>query len=823
MTKTYSEKEVMEACLKYFNGDDMASSVWMKKYCLRDNDNKLHEKTPEDMHRRLAKEFARIEKKKFKTPLTESEIFTYFDKFKYIIPQGSPMSAIGNTFQLESTGNCYVIRPPYDSYGGILHTDQQLVQLMKRRCGVGMDISTLRPKGEVVLNAAKTTDGIGVFMERFSNTCREVAQNGRSGAEILINSVNHPEIMSFISIKRDKTKVTGANISIKITDEFMKAVKDNDDFMLRWPCDLSVPAKVTKKISAKMLWDAIITSVWEGGEPGILFWDTAIRNSLSNQYGVKDENFYDIACNPCGEIIMGVDSCRLMVLNLWGYVSNPFTDTATFDYELFTKHTIVAQRLMDDLIDIEIEHIQDIIKKVESDPEPKEIKAVELNMWNMFLNNCKNGRRTGLGLLAIGDVLAALGICYGSAKSIEITDKIYKTFAIASMKSSCLIAKEIGAFPIYDATLEKNNVFLNRLFNESPELKKLHDSYGRRNISLTTSSPTGTISMLSQTSSGIEPVFAVEYNRRRKIMSNEGIKPSFIDATGDKWTEYTVYHHKYELWKQITGKSTFAESPYYKATANDIDWESSVDIQATAQKWISHSLSKTVNIPQSATKELVEKVYLKAYESGCKGITVYRDKSRDGVLITKEEPTPQKKDESGLVKTNAPKRPKELPCDIYHIKITKKLDKIRNFDYMVMVGVWTDGNPYEIFCTENGHYKGKSVKGKIIKETRGRYHLIMDDGTEVKDITKETTETEDALTRMVSTALRHGVDIQYIVEQLNKVEGADLFAFSKSIARALKKYIKEGVTGEGCEKCGAKLVFENGCFICKSCSHSKCS
>jgi ribonucleoside-diphosphate reductase alpha chain len=822
--KLFKSNEVYAETLKYFNNDEMATNVWMKKYALKNNDGEFLEMTPADTHHRMAREFARIEKDKFKNPLTEKEIYEYLENFKYIVVQGSPMSAIGNTYQLESTGNCYVIKPPFDSYGGITYTDQQLVQLMKRRCGVGLDISTIRPQGTTVLNAAKTTDGIEIFMERFSNTCREVAQNGRSGAEIQLLSVNHPDILTFIKIKRDKTKVTGANLSVKITDEFMQAVKEDKDFNLRWPIDAKNPS-IEKKIKAKDIWNELITSVWEGGEPGVLFWDNAIKYSLSNKYGVKDENFYDIACNPCGEIIMGLDSCRLMVLNLWSYVENPFTKNSKFNYDLFSKHVVIAQRLMDDLIDIEIEQISKILKKIEKDPEPDQIKIIEKDMWKMYLNNCKNGRRTGLGITALGDTLAGLGLTYASKKSIEVVNEIYKTLAINSMKSSCLIAKEIGTFPLYDKEIDKDNIFLNRLLNESIEVKQLHEKYGRRNISLTTNSPTGTISMLTQTSSGIEPVFRVDYTRRRKLMSNETIKPSFIDATGDKWTDYKVYHHKFELFKKITGKEKMEDSPYFQSTANDIDWEASVELQAIAQKWISHSISKTVNIPKNATKELVEKIYLKAWELGCKGITIYRDKSRDGVLIETEEKVGEK-----IIKTHAPKRPKELPCDIYHVKITKKLDKVRVFDYLVAVGV-LNGDPYEVFAVENGKYDKKLTNGKIIKESRGRYHLIFSDNSEIKDITADTTETEDALTRMTSTSLRHGAEVQFIVEQLNKVTGAELFGFAKAIARALKHYIKNNaVSGEICGSelpdgtiCNQKMIFENGCKICKVCGASRCS
>jgi len=815
-----NKEEAIKASTEYFDGDELAADVFVKKYALRDFEGNLLEKTPEDMFKRIAKEFARIESKKFKTPLTEKEIFDYLDHFKWIVPQGSPLAGIGNYFSFQTLGNCYVLDNVADSYGGIFFSDQQLGQLMKRRAGVGIDISNIRPKGVGVKNAAKTTDGIVVFMDRFSNTCREVAQGGRRGALLLSINVHHPEVENFITVKQNLERVTGANVSVKLTDEFLKAVENDGEYEQYWPID-GTEKKITRKVKAKSIWKMIIDSAWASGEPGVMYWDTMINNSMSNGYGTIDPSFYDKTTNPCGEIIMGTDSCRLMIVPLHNFVVNQFTDKAYFDFKKFGEIVETAQRLMDDLIDIELECVQRIIDKIQSDPELSDIKKIELDMWLKIRKVCEDGRRTGLGINALADTLASLNIKYGSDESFQVVDEIFKTFAIHSLKSSCEMAKELGAFPIYNKEIEYSNVnsLLQRIFDASPEVAELHAKYGRRNINLTTCSPTGTVSIETRTSSGIEPLFTLKpYIRRRKINPEDvNERVDFVDDIGDKWQEYKLFHPYLEKWMNITGKTNPEESPYFGATSDCIDWERSVTIQSIAQKWISHSISKTVNAPNNIAKETVEKVYLKAWKEGCKGITFYRDGSRSGVLIT-ESAKPKDVISNSI---NAQKRPKELPCDIYHVNVTKKLDKVRTFQYMVIVGTLND-SAYEIFAIENGKYDKKLTKGKIIKHTRGNYELVFEDGSTIKNLTKDTTENEDSLTRMVSLNLRHCVPIQYIVEQLTKVEG-EMFCFAKSISRALKKYIKDGTKStENCIECGSKLEFENGCFICKSCGHSKC-
>jgi ribonucleoside-diphosphate reductase alpha chain len=715
--------------------------------------------------------------------------------------------------------NCYVLDNVNDSYGGIFYSDQQLGQLMKRRAGVGMDISNIRPKGLSVKNAAKTTDGIAVFMERFSNTCREVAQGGRRGALLLSINIHHPEVSTFINIKKDLKKVTGANISVKLTNDFLNAVEKDEDYEQYWPLEKDKEKQISKKVSAKEIWKQIIDSAWSVGEPGIMFWDTMINNSLSNGYGEIHPAFYDKTTNPCGEIIMGQDSCRLMVVPLHNFVDNPFTKTASFDYEKFGLVVEKAQRLMDDIIDMEIECIDRIITKVKNDPEILEIKKIELDMWKQIKEVCIKGRRTGLGVNALADTLASLNIKYGSDKSFDVVNKIFEKFAIHSMKSSCELAKELGPFPIYNKEIEKKYMspLLDRIFKASPEVKELHEKYGRRNISLTTCSPTGSISIETRTSSGIEPLFTIKpYVRRKKINADsENVKVDFVDDMGDKWQEYKVYHPYIEKWIHITGKTDLNDSPYYEATSKDIDWERSVKIQAIAQKWITHSISKTLNVPKETSKKVTENVYLTAWKTGCKGITFYRDESRAGVLIDEENSN------INNININALKRPKELQCDIYHVNITKKLDKIRTFQYMVMVGL-LNGKPYEIFANENGQYDKKLTKGKIVKHSKGNYDLVFEDGNIKKNITKDTTENEDSLTRMISILLRHSIPIHFVVDQLNKVEG-DLLCFAKAISRSLKKYIKDGTTStDECPSCNSKLVFENGCKICKNCGWSAC-
>ena len=831
----YSYSQVFEASIEYFQGDEFAARVFVDKYALQNLKGEFLELTPKDMHHRLAKEFARIENK-YENPLSEEEIFSLIDGFKFIVPQGSPMSAIGNPYQMQSLSNCFVIQGVYsdklDSYGGIMLADQELAQIMKRRGGVGLDISGIRPKDVITNNAARTTDGIAVFQERFSNTCREVAQNGRRGAEMQTLHINHPEAETFINIKRDLKKVTGANISLRLSDEFMEAVKKEQDYQLRWPVDVSPDkAKVTKTVKSKDLWDQIIDSAWSSAEPGLLFWDTVKKNTPSDIYHEFGHN--SISTNPCGEIVLpAYDACRLLVLNLSSYVTKPFTKEASFDFELFHKHTIIAQRLMDDVIDLELEAIDRIIQKVLDDPEPLEAKQVELNLWNKIKHMNISGRRTGLGITALGDALAMLGIKYGSKKSIDMTSKIYCALAVGSHTSSCILAKERGAFPIFNYKLEKNHEYLNSVFNEcSAEVRKMWKATGRRNIANTTTAPAGSVSAMTQTTSGIEPVFLLSYVRRKKQNpSDKNARVDFVDAMGDSWQEFTVYHHGVKRWMDITDETDITKSPYWGATSNEIDWMASVDVQAAAQKFIDHSISKTCNLPQDATKELVSQVYMRAWEMGCKGFTVYRDKCRDGVLISASEAT---KDLSGrpqvIEDVMAPKRPIELPCEIKKVKISGEA-------WTIFVGMF-NGKPYEVFggLSKYVDIPNKYKNGKIIKNGKVNgvttYNLTIGEGDDqmlIKDIASVFENANlGAFTRTISLALRHGTPVQYVAEQLLKDKNSEITSFSKVIARVLKSYIQDGTTTTVERKCPScekenSFIYQEKCIKCMSCGWSRC-
>jgi ribonucleoside-diphosphate reductase alpha chain len=1191
--KVYTHQEAIERSLEYFNNDSFAASVFVSKYALRDNKGNILESDPDQMHRRLAREFARIESK-YSNPLSEEEIYEYFKNFRYIVPQGSPMSAIGNPFQIQSCSNCFVIPSPEDSYGGILKTDQEQAQIMKRRGGVGFDISLIRPRGLETKNAARTTDGIGVFMERFSNTCREVAQNGRRGALMLTISCHHPEIRTFINIKKDLAKVTGANISIRLTDEFMNAVKNKTDVELRWPVNSKSP-KISERVDAVELWKEIIDAAWLSAEPGLLFWDTAQKytpadiykdfgyeslstnpcvtgdtwvmtsegsrrvsdligvpfdavvdgvrypsdirgfwntgkkktlviktkegfeiectpnhkilvasfedrkkrtewkeakgiklgdllnldnhsqitewsgnglfeegyllgslvgdgcicgdtaylswwggskmvmmkyatdlankvlkcrsdlgsgsydsssiekhdrtgfnckalkelaeefgldgsknisdeiekgsyqlykgilmgwfdtdgtinfnkkgqrndirlcsSNLNNLYAAqrmlsrmgiiskiysnrkeagnrlmpdgkggtkeyycqsthelvitknnikifhdrigfadpdkndklkklvssymsrglyaekyvaevfsinegKEKDVYDchipsvhrfdangITVHNCGEIVLSAyDSCRLMCVNLLSFVKHKFTDSARFDYKEFEEVVQVAQRLMDDMIDIEVEQVDKILAKIASDPESADAKHVEKNLWTRIRSACINGRRTGLGITALGDALAALGIRYGSKESVTITEKIYKSLAVGSYRSSCILAKERGAFPIFDAELEKGHPFLSRIWEEAPDVYELYKKHGRRNIANTTTAPTGSVSTLTQTTSGIEPAYMLFYKRRKKINPGDGesARVDFVDPKGDKWQEFFVFHHEFKEWMSKNGYTEedidkkansqddlpfFKKSPYYKATSNDVDWSASVDIQSVAQKWIDHAISKTCNLPNNASKELVAEVYMKAWESGCKGFTVYRDGCRTGVLVSANE---GKKE--NITKTTAPKRPSTLQCDIHHTKS-------RGQDFFVIVGL-LEGVPYEVFAGKNGCITHEK-KGTITKNKRGHYELKAEDGSTIENLCELLTDEQAVITRMISLSLRHGSDISFVVDQLEKSPG-DMTNFGKGLARVLKKYIADGtkVSGATCQSCGSSNVVRiEGCLSCRDCGNSKC-
>lgn len=810
--------EAISKSLEYFHGDALAAGVFVDKYALTTPEGDVLEATPDQMHRRLAKEFARIEKK-YSKPLSEEVIYNHLKGFEYIIAQGGPMSGIGNPYQIMTLGNCFVLSPCLDAYSGIFKTDQEQVQIMKRRGGVGHDISNIRPQNAKTSNAAKTTDGIGVFMERFSNSTREVAQKGRRGALMLSISVHHPDIETFINIKRNLKKVTGANLSIRLTDEFMSAVENDADIELRWPVKSKTPS-VSKIVRAKHIWNQIVESAHACAEPGLLFWDTIIKNTPSDCYS----EFESVGVNPCAELVLSKnDSCRLMLINALSFVKNPY-GRSEFDFQKFNNVVDIAQRLMDDLVDLELECIDKIITKIKSDPEPDNVKQIEFNLWQNIRLVCERGRRTGLGLTAVGDALAALDIQYGSQESIEMVEQIYKALAKQAYDTTIELAEQRGPFPAYNYEFEKNHEFLNRVIDNKSGWEK----YGRRNIALTTTAPAGSVSVLSQTTSGIEPAFQLVYKRRRKLMS-EGDKVDFIDELGDRWQEYEVYHHQFKKWMDITGKIKVEDSPWHKSTANDIDWVASVKLQAAAQRWVCHSISKTCNLPKDATLDTVDKVYREAWKSGCKGFTVYRDGCRSGVLVTEEKPKEEK-----FVDHHASKRPKELFCEVVSTTVNKE-----KWTFFISL---LDERPYEIMGGLSKYVTiPKRVKGgKIVKlnglenpVARYDFHYDYERGTEDESVVKDIAAmfenaTNAAFTRTISLALRHGTPVQYVVEQLLKgsERDDDLFSFSKAVSRVLKAFIKDGTVASDkkCPSCGNEsMVYREGCSSCLVCSHSKCS
>lgn len=816
----YTFDQAYEASLKYFNGDEIAAQKFVSKYALQNTAGEFMELTPEDLHRRLAREFARIEAK-YPNAMSEDEIFSLLDRFKYVVAQGSPMSGIGNPFQIQSLSNCFVIESPFDSYGGILKTDQEMVQIMKRRGGVGFDLSTIRPKGMVTANAARTTDGIEVFMERWSNSCREVAQGGRRGALMLTISCHHPQIRDFIAIKRDLKKVTGANISIRLSDEFMRAVKDDTDVELRFPVEADADHLMKTTTNARKIWDEMIDAAHNAAEPGLLFWDNIISGSPADIY--SSFGFKTISTNPCAELpICADDSCRLILVNAVSFVVDAFTSRARVDWELYRTVVKKAQRLMDDVIDLEIECIDKIIAKIANDPEPADVKETEIKLWNRIRNKVLTGRRTGLGLTGVGDLLAMLGVRYGSEQSFKIIDAVYRELAIWTYRSSAEMAKERGAFPIHDYELEKNHVFLRRLFDADPELEEMVRNFGRRNIACNTTAPAGTVSIMTQTTSGIEPVFLISYTRRSKISSSDkNATVSFVDELGDRWQEFGVFHHGFKRWMEATGKTPddVEESPYWKSTSNDIDWESKVRLQATAQRWIDHSISNTTNIPSDATIETTKKVYMTGWESGCKGVTIYRAGSRSGVLVEKK--TEQKT-------RDVVKRPKELPCKIHHANI-------KNETWTIVIGL-LDGKPHEVFggLSRFVEIPKKYDEGIVIKNekktTSSTYDLKIGNGTGfvIKNIVEQFDNPNySVMTRMISLALRHGAKIQYVVEQLQKGDrDSDMFSFNKVIARVLKSYIEDGsetTMVKQCTQCSStNFAYQEGCPICLNCGWQKC-
>ena len=819
----YTKEEALLSSIEYFDGDDLAADVFVTKYALTDQEGVLRERNPDGMHKRLAREFARIESN-YPNPISEDTIYSLLKDFKYIIPQGSPMAGIGNDYQVQSLSNCFVIDSPADSYGGILFTDQEMVQLMKRRGGVGFDISPIRPKGCVTANAARTTDGIESFMERFSNSTREVAQGGRRGALMITIDVSHTQIRDFIRIKRNLKKVTGANISIRLSEKFMNAVKSDTAFTLQWPVNVDDP-EMSESVNARELWDEIIQSAWECAEPGLMFWDNITKSTPSDAY--TDIGFGSISSNPCSEIIMPPnDACRLLLLNLSSFVENQFLDSAKFDWTKFREVAMQAQRLMDDLVDLEIEKIDTILEKVKNDPESDNIKKIETDLWNKIREKALLGRRTGLGITALADTIAMMGFRYGSDDSIVFVEKLFESFAIAAHKSSCIMAEERGAFEVFSHEKEANHEYLNRIMNLDTELYDLYMKHGRRNIALTTIAPSGSVSVLTQTSSGIEPVFKVKYTRRRKITHAESAKVDYIDPMGDKWVEYDVHHHGFTKWMNVTGGKSIEESPYKLSTAEEIDWRQRVKLQSTAQKYIDHSISSTLNLPNDATVDDVREIYEAAHSMGCKGFTVYREGSRSGVLIDKSAKTEDKKFKT----VSAPKRPDTLPCHIHHAAV-------KGERWIILIGLLS-GKPYEIIggLSELVEIPKKYKSGFITKRSRKTVNSIYDlsfgeNGDEVilKNIVKIFDNPDhSSFTRLLSLSLRHGASVNYICEQLLKGDrDGDLFSFIKVISRVLKHYIEDGTTPGGdktCSECGAEdsLVYQEGCVACISCSWSKC-
>jgi ribonucleoside-diphosphate reductase alpha chain len=831
---TYTHDEAVEASISYFRGDELAARVWANKYALKDSFGNIYEKTPDDMHRRLAREIHRIEKK-YKNPLPEELIYNVLKDFKFIVPQGGPMTGIGNNFQIASLSNCFVIGNDgsSDSYGGIMKIDQEQVQLMKRRGGVGHDLSHIRPKGTPVLNSALTSTGVVPFMERYSNSTREVAQDGRRGALMLSISIKHPDSGKFIDAKLESGKVTGANVSVKVTDDFMKAVETGTTFRQQYPINSDNP-KFIKEIDAVQLWNKIIHNAWKSAEPGVLFWDTIVKESVPDCYA--DLGFATVSTNPCGEIpLCPYDSCRLLAINLFSYVENPFTKDASFNFEMYKEHVGLAQRMMDDIIDLELEKIDAILAKIEADPESEELKLVEKRLWRNIRQKSEQGRRTGIGITAEGDMLAGLGLKYGSDEATSFSVEVHKTLALEAYKSSTYLAKERGPFLIYDSEREKNNPFILRMKEADPVMYNNMVKFGRRNIALLTIAPTGTTSLMTQTTSGIEPIFSVFYKRRRKVNPNDkDVNVTFRDEVGDCWEEFKVFHHKFVDWLNLNGydpdtvtkmsdqeiETIIAKSPYYKATANDVDWIAKVRMQGAIQKWVDHSISVTINLPSDVKEELVSDLYLTAWKSGCKGATVYRDGSRNGVLIAGKND----------IQTERPKRPKVLDCDVIRFNFNDE-------KWVAFVGL-KEGRPYEIFTgladEEIFPIPKTIIKGKIIKvkleDGKTRYDFQYTD----KYGYKKTIEGLSHMfkpefwnyAKLISGVLRHEMPIADVVNlvQSLKLDSESINNWKNGVERALKKYIPNGTKAKGkCGECGSdNLIYQEGCLICKDCGSSKC-
>ncbi|GAB6008048.1 adenosylcobalamin-dependent ribonucleoside-diphosphate reductase [Dysgonomonas reticulitermitis] len=843
--KVYTFEEAYNAALNYFNGDELAAKVWVNKYALKDASGKIYEHSPEDMHWRLANEIGRVEAK-YKNGLTEKELFGLFDHFKYIVPQGSPMTGIGNNFQIASLSNCFVIGldGPSDSYGAIIRIDEEQVQLMKRRGGVGHDLSHIRPKGSPVKNSALTSTGLVPFMERYSNSTREVAQDGRRGALMLSVSIKHPDSESFIDAKMIEGKVTGANVSVRIDDAFMQAVVDGTQYAQQYPIDSSSPTTV-KDIDATELWRKIVHNAWSSAEPGVLFWDTIIKESVPDCYA--DLGFKTISTNPCGEIpLCPYDSCRLLAINLYSYVVNPFKKDAYFDFELFKKHVALAQRIMDDIIDLETEKIDMIMEKIGADPETNEVRGPEKHLWEKIRKKTLEGRRTGVGITAEGDMIAAMGLRYGTEEATTFAEEVHRTLALAAYRSSVDLAKERGAFEIYDAEREKENPFINRLAEADPQLYKDMQKYGRRNIACLTVAPTGTTSLMTQSTSGIEPVFLPVYKRRRKVNPNDKeVRVDFVDENGDSWEEYIVFHHKFVTWMESMGYPTakrytneeveamVTESPYYKATSNDVDWLQKVKMQGRIQKWVDHSISVTINLPSDASEDLVNDLYIEAWKSGCKGCTVYRDGSRAGVLIAADD---KKKAEDCEDCYERPQvvvdRPRELVADV--IKFQNNKEK-----WIAFIGL-LDGRPYEVFTglsdDDEGLMLPKNVnQGVIIKTLNDEGHRSYDFQFKNKRGYKTTIEGLNSkfnpefwnYAKLISGVLRYGMPIDQVVKLVQGLElnSETINTWKNGVERALKKYLPNDTEAKGqkCPVCGLEtLIYQEGCMKCTNCGASKC-
>lgn len=842
--KTYSYDEAFEASLRYFNGDELAARVWVNKYALKDSFGNIYEKSPEDMHHRIADEVVRIEKK-YKNPMKAEEVFELLDHFRYIVPAGSPMTGIGNTHQVASLSNCFVVGldGDADSYGAILRVDEEQVQLMKRRGGVGHDLSHLRPKGSPVNNSALTSTGLVPFMERYSNSTREVAQDGRRGALMLSVSIKHPDSEAFIDAKMTEGKITGANVSVKIDDEFMQCAIGGKEYMQQFPVESDNPI-MKNAVDAKRLWGKIVHNAWKSAEPGVLFWDTIRRESIPDCYA--DLGFKTVSTNPCGEIpLCPYDSCRLLSINLYSYVENPFTDKASFNFDLFRKHVAMAQRIMDDIVDMELEKIDLIMEKIKRDPQSDEVKGTEYHLWEKIKRKSGMGRRTGVGITAEGDMIAAMGMRYGTEEATAFSVEVHRTLALAAYRSSVEMAKERGAFEIFDAGREVNNPFINRIKEADPQLYDDMVKYGRRNIACLTIAPTGTTSLMTQTTSGIEPVFLPVYKRRRKVNPNDtDVHVDFVDETGDSFEEYIVYHNKFIKWMNVNGIDTakrysqeeiddmIARSPYYKATANDVDWLMKVRMQGAIQKWVDHSISVTINLPSNVDEALVNRLYVEAWKSGCKGCTVYRDGSRSGVMIAVDK----KKKGEKLPPCSHPQvtevRPQTLECDVVRFQNNKE-------KWVAFVGL-LDGYPYEIFTglqdDEEGIVLPKTItKGKIIKQTNEdgskRYDFQFENKrgykTTVEGLSEKFNPEYWNYAKLISGVLRYRMPIEHVIKLVGSLQlkSESINTWKIGVERALKKYIVDGTEAKGqiCPSCGQEtLVYQEGCLICKNCGTSRC-